>query len=105
MFSKVNEKADDNSSLLRNMKVNMDQLAHKSATREMLKRLEAKIDEFSSFDHVKKLKTVWLPKFTFFGEKIDFFMEELDIVKQTMAKLDVALNLKLNKSHIFVVEN
>ena len=75
-----------------------------TASQKKVDQLNVRILEFTSYDHVDKLRTVFLPKFRDFGNKIDQFYENIERMETCVKQFDVVLNLKANKSQLLDYE-
>lgn len=75
-----------------------------SATMTDLEKINSRIEEFANIEHVQKLRSVWIPRFEAFGEKIDSYLFTLNDIKVSVVSIDNALNLKASKSQVQVME-
>lgn len=66
--------------------------------------ISVKLHTFASIDHVDKLKTIFLPKFEFFGNRIDDFLKQINLIKEGVKHIDNQLNVKANKSQLALLK-
>jgi hypothetical protein len=52
-----------------------------TVSKDMFRELGDKFKEFSSIDHVEKLRTIFLPKFSQFGIHIDEFYKKMEVME------------------------
>ena len=76
----------------------MFRLTTVSANKKQVRTLEERINEFSSIDHIDKIKTHFVPMFEKFGGKINHFYCRMDEMTDCIKRFDYNMNLKVNKS-------
>ena len=60
--------------------------------------LEDRVEEFSSIDHIYRIKNYLLPKMEAFSDKVDFFLEDNEKMKCCIREFDIALCTKCTKA-------
>lgn len=72
---------------------------------DTFKLLQDKVDSFANIDHIRKLKTVFLPKFEEFSNHIDHYTEKIYKMEISVESIDEAMSIKANKSQLTILES
>lgn len=70
-----------------------------------ISELKTHILDFTSIDHVNRLKHQFIPAFEKFGARMSHYIAEIHKLEDCVKQFDVVLNLKANKSQLIVFED
>jgi hypothetical protein len=81
----------------------MSEITAVSATKVKVSKIENRLNEFASIEHVKTLKEFLLPKIQDFSNKVDDFQAENLNVRECVIHMDQSLSLKSNKNDFTIL--